>query len=143
MKSATHPLALLASAGALALLSLPVFAQPQANDMPPKLEQIDELKGPANPPVTAQETSPEKPRGQQVIEKRERGQFTSIEVRRGESSYYIDPGDEPGTFTPGTVQGESTRTPQWKIFEFDLKRPAETEDSTQQPAPAAPPAPVK
>jgi hypothetical protein len=144
MKSAIHPVALLATAGAVALLSLPAFAQHQTNDMPPELEQIDELKGPATPAVTTREVSPARSGGRQIIEKRERGQVTSIEVRSGENSYYIDPGDETGTITPGTVQGESTRAPQWKIFEFDLKRPVEANnDAAPQAAPAAPPAPVR
>lgn len=144
MKSTIRPAALLATASALAFLSLPVLAQ-QTSDAPPRLEQIDELQSTTTPAATgtaAQETSPAQPGGRRIIEKRERGQVTSIEVRSGESSYYIDPKEEPGTITPGTVQDDRTRAPQWKIFEFDLKRPAETDNPAPQAAPAAPPAPV-
>lgn len=146
MKSAIHPAkkAFLAAAGLVSILSLPVAAQPQANDMPPKLEKVDELSPPAAAPASAAQAGPSTPAGRQIIEKRERGQVTSIEVRSGERSYYIDPGDEPGNVAPGDAQSRNTRTPQWKIFEFDLKRPSETGNAEKQPAPvAAPPAPVR
>lgn len=143
MKSAFHPArhAFVSLAGALVLLSPPAGAQPQANDMPPKLEQIDEFSHPAKPATT--ESDPSKRGGRQIIEKRERGQITSIEVRSSDSSYYIDPSDEPGTVMPGDAQSGNTRAPQWRIFQFDLKRPAEDTNADTQAAPAAPPAPVK
>lgn len=144
MNPATFPArhALLAVAGAFAFMCMPAVAQEQATDMPPRLQQIDELPGSA-PSSTATEASPTKPGARQIIEKRERGHVTSIEVRSGESSYYIDPGEQPGTVIPGDAQSSTTRAPQWKIFEFDLKRPVESANSAAQPAPAAPPAPVK
>lgn len=143
MKSALRP-AILAVAGLISLFSLPVAAQPQANDMPPKLEKVDELSSPAAAPASAAKASPSNPAGRQIIEKRERGQVTSIEVKSGERSYYIDPSDEPGNVGPGDAQSRNARTPQWKIFEFDLKRPSETSNAEKQPAPvAAPPTPVK
>jgi hypothetical protein len=144
MKSDIHPAkqALLAALGAIAFLSLPAGAQTQATDVPPRLENVEELDSSATAPAANQEV-PAKPSRRQIIEKRERGEVTSIEVRSGEHSYFLDPGDQPGTVVPGDAQSSNTRTPQWKIFEFDWKRPAETNDATQQPEPAAPPAPVK
>jgi hypothetical protein len=129
-------------AAAVAFLFLPAGAQSQTSDMPPKLEKVDEIESPAAPAASA-EASPVVPKGRQIIEKRERGQFTSIEVRSGERSYYIDPGEEPGTVVPGDAQSGTTRTPQWKIFEFDLKRPVDPNQAAPNPASAAPPAPVK
>jgi hypothetical protein len=145
MKSDIHPArqAQLAALGAIAFLSLPAGAQTQAADMPPRLEKVEELDSSPTAPSANQEASSPKPGRRQIIEKRERGELTSIEVRSGEHSYFLDPGDEPGTVVPGDAQSGNTRTPQWKIFEFDWKRPAETNNAGQQPEPAAPPAPVK
>ncbi|MDQ9168943.1 hypothetical protein Q8A64_00820 [Oxalobacteraceae bacterium R-40] len=145
MKSDIPPArqALLAALGAFAFISLPADAQTQAADMPPRLEKVEELDSSATDPAANQEASSSKPSRREIIEKRERGEVTSIEVRSGEHSYFLDPGDEPGTVVPGDAQSGNTRTPQWKIFEFDWKRPAETNDAGLQSEPAAPPAPVK
>ncbi len=155
MKPVPHPAkqaAIAACAAAAAFFCLPAGAQSPSDDMPPRLEKIDELQSqPAAPSISASsaasapstQASEPSPSGRQIIEKRERGQFTSIEVRSGERSYYIDPGEEPGTVVPGDAQSGNTRTPQWKIFEFDLKRPVDPANNGTQPAPAAPPTPVK
>lgn len=129
---------------AAACLFSPAIVHAQTSDMPPKLEQIDELESPSAAPASVPDANPSAPRGRQIIEKRERGQVTSIEVRSGEHSYYINPAEQAGTVVPGDAQSATTRTPQWKIFEFDLKRPTEPNAAPQaQPAPSAPPAPVK
>jgi hypothetical protein len=145
MNSAAHPArhAFLAVAGAIAFIFVPAIAQAQSADMPPRLEQIDELTSPAPASTSAPAASPSKPGGRKIIEKRERGEVTSIEVRGAERSYYIDPGEQPGTVIPGDAQSSTTRAPQWKIFEFDLKRPVEQSNSAAQPAPAAPPPTMK
>lgn len=143
MKSAFHPArqALVAVVSTFTLLSLPAVAQTQSGDMPPRLEKIDEIENPAAVPAGSAHANQRD--GRQIIEKRERGQVTSIEVRSGDNSYYIDPDEQPGTVVPGDAQSGNTRAPQWKIFEFDLKRPAEPSNAETQRAPAAPPTPVK
>jgi hypothetical protein len=141
MKSSLSTTSQALLAAAVAFLFLPVVTQAQTSDAPPKLEKIDELESPATSPAPTQEDDPSQPVRRQIIETRERGEVTSIEVRGPRHSYYIDPGEQPGTVISGDAQSGTLRTPQWKIFEFDWKRSSETNNIDTQPAPAAPPAP--
>jgi hypothetical protein len=96
---------------------------PQA---PPQLEQLEE--GDA-PPVTIREGEGE----QRITEKRTGGKVTEIQVKSGNSTYYLKPNDQAGSAQPGDAQSHVTRPPQWQIKEFDLTLPPEN------PAPPAPP----
>jgi hypothetical protein len=138
MKSIIHfPFKNLRFAASCTLLLAAQLALAQSNDMPPRLERLEEKDIPAAAP---QDATPRLP-SQEIIEKRERGQTTSVEVRSGNNSYYLKPNDPAGSAEPGEVQGENTRAPQWKILEFDWKRPADQDNPQNQPSPAPAPAP--
>ncbi|MGV3742568.1 MAG: hypothetical protein ACO1NO_09695, partial [Burkholderiaceae bacterium] len=76
MKSVLLPAKQAVIAVALAFPFLPAGAQSPSSDMPPRLEKIDELQSQSTSPVPAAQASEPNPPGRQIIEKRERGQFT-------------------------------------------------------------------
>lgn len=80
-------------------------------------------------------------RGTEIVERRDGGQVTEVEVTAGGSHYYMKPNSQPGN-----AQTNSIRAPQWKVGEFDLsgKRRA-TNDAGQNTPTAAdvpPPPPM-
>ena len=124
-------------AGLLAAAVLPVFAfaQTSPDTSPPSLEQLEESDAPTS-------TEPGKSGSWQIIEKRERGRITSVEVKSGNSSYYLR-GDNDLNATPADRPNSQVQVPQWRLFEFDLKRPAESQapgmPASGIPAPPAQP----
>jgi hypothetical protein len=118
-----------------AQVSLPAGAQP--TDAPPKLEKLEEPE-PVRAPQQAQPA-------QRIIETRDRrGQVNSIEVRGERGSYYVKPGSAVGNAAPGGPESDQVRAPQWKVFEFDSKRPdAPDKSNAAGAAPAeVPPPPI-
>jgi len=78
-------------------------------------------------------------RGTEIVEHRNGGQVTEVEVTAGGSHYYMKPNNQPGN-----AQTNSIRAPQWKVGEFDLggKRRATNEAGQNTPTTAdAPPPP--
>lgn len=121
--------------------SSPATAQPQniernTGDAPPKLEKLEENEAPA---VTIKGSRPQT----QITETRERGRVTSIEVKSGNSTYYLKPNASSGTALPGDAQSNITRGAQWQVLEFDLKRPTDAKQAAGQAgdAPMPPPTP--
>jgi hypothetical protein len=121
--------------------ALPAAAQQQAGNapQPPQLERLDEGEAPTVTVIPDQKGS--------VVEKRIRGgRVTEIEVNRGNSTYYLRPNTQPGSAVPGDLESNRMRAPQWRIGEFDLRRPeekrrAEAAAGTPPPPPPAPAAP--
>jgi hypothetical protein len=131
---------LLAACVAATSFALPAAAQQQAAAPPPQLERLDEGDAPT---VTV---TPD--RKGSVVEKRIRGgRVTEIEVNRGNSTYYLRPNTQSGSAVSGDLESNRMRAPQWRIGEFDLRRPEEKKKQASEaaattpppPAPAAPP----
>jgi hypothetical protein len=79
-------------------------------------------------------------RGTEIVEHRNGGQVTEVEVTAGGSHYSMKPNNQPGN-----AQTNSIRAPQWKVGEFDLsgKRRAGNEAGQNTPTTAdAPPPPM-
>jgi hypothetical protein len=81
-------------------------------------------------------------RGTQVIEKRNNGQVTEIEVQSGRSHYHMRPNQPAGNAQAGDAQSSAFRAPQWQVMEFDLngkkKAAADAEAAAAAAAGAAP-----
>jgi hypothetical protein len=111
----------------------PSAQQATPSQAPPKLERIEPG---SDVPAT---TIPPK-RGTQIVERRDGGQVTEVEVTTpGGSHYYMKPNTQPGN-----AQTNAIRAPQWKVGEFDLsgKRRATNEAGQNVPTTAdAPPPP--
>jgi hypothetical protein len=125
-----HALHLL-SAGALGLLvaQWPALVVAQTIEPPPRLEKLEEP-----PPASAPQKTESK---QRIIETRDqRGQVISIEVKDERASYYVKPGSITGNSILGSPENNSVRPAQFKIFEFDMKRPGEGEKGNTAPTPS-------
>jgi hypothetical protein len=120
----------------IAAFSLPPLAsaQPQsAPAAPPNLEKLEEGEAPA---VTIE--SPQS--NNRIVEKRERGQVTSIRVESGNSTYYVQPSTPASSAAYGGIHRNTTRAPQWQIFEFNWERePDKSRETAAQAATIAPP----
>lgn len=120
----------------IAPFALPQLAAAQQRavaPVPPQLERLDEGEAPA-----AAAARPES--NNKIIEKRERGQVTSIRVERGDSTYYLKPNTQVGSALHGDAQSSATRAPQWQILEFDWGRePEKAKDAAARAATVAPP----
>jgi hypothetical protein len=107
--------------------------QATPSQAPPKLERIE-----PGSDVPATNIPPK--RGTQIVERRDGGQVTEVEVTTpGGSHYYMKPNTQPGN-----AQTNAIRAPQWKVGEFDLsgKRRATNEAGQNVPTTAdAPPPP--
>jgi hypothetical protein len=114
-------------------------AEQQATDVPPpRLEKLEEGAAPV-PAATAGSKAP----ARQITQKREQGVVTEVQVKDGKSTYYLKP-NTPGSAAASDAQGDTTRTPQWKVLEFDWGgRPPEDKKATAQGAASAPPPPNK
>jgi len=78
-------------------------------------------------------------RGTEIVEHRNGGQVTEVEVTAGGSHYYMKPNNQPGN-----AQTNSIRAPQWKVGEFDLAGKRRATDASGQNTPTtadAPPPP--
>ena len=124
------------------------FAQQPAqkappSDAPPKLERIEPG---SDVPAT---TRPPKG-GTRIIEKKQGGQVTEVEVQAGPSHYIMRPNNPPGNAQPGTVEaGSVIRAPQWQVLEFDIGKTKKATGAGAGETPAAqadappPPPPAK
>lgn len=123
----------------IAFFALPQLAAGQAaaaEAAPPQLEKLEEGEAPA---VTTR--SPEANSG--IVETRERGQVTSIRVQKGNSTYYVNPGNPAGSAMRDDAQRGMTRAPQWRIFEFDWgSEPDKAREAAANAAATAPPPPA-
>ncbi len=119
--------------------ALPVLAQqrPSSGDAPPppRLEKLEEGEAPA---VTIRP-----PSGKSTItEKRAPGgKRTEVKVTTGNSTYRVQPGDQPGTALVGDGQSIVAKPAQWEVMTFDLNRgkqiPQEAAAATAPPPAAA------
>ncbi len=119
-----------------ALPQLTVAQQRAVAPAPPQLERLDEGEAPATPIRNPESNN-------RIVEKRERGQVTSIKVERGDSTYYLKPNTQVGSALHGDAQSSATRAPQWQILEFDWgggdpekARDAAARAATVEPPPA-------
>jgi hypothetical protein len=113
---------------------LPATAQQGAADaMPPRLEKLEEGEVPATPSSDPEENA-------RIIEKRERGQVTSIRVQSGNSTYYVKPNTPVSSAFSSDAQNNATRAAQWQILQFDWNRePEKSMEAAAQAATIAPP----
>jgi hypothetical protein len=126
-------LALLACAGTAGAQTATTAPQPA---QPPVTERIE-----SGSDVPATRIEPRN-RGTQVIEKRNNGQVTEIEVKSGRSHYHMRPNQPAGNAQAGDAQSSAFRAPQWQVMEFDLngkkKAAADAEAAAAAAAGAAP-----
>lgn len=121
--------------GMLAHASL-AQAQQTPSSAPPKLERIEEG---ADTPITV---TPGQKSGKKIVEKREGGRTTEVQVTTGKSSYTMK-GTPPGAVSQPGDSG-ALRPPQWKVLEFDLfkkKQKQELDEAAAAATAAAPPPP--
>jgi hypothetical protein len=105
---------------------------------------------PARPPATQSvEPGSDTPatdiptrRGTQIVEHRDGGAVTEVDVTAGGSHYTMRPNTPPGNAVPGS-NANSIRAPQWTVGTFDLsgKRHGNADSGTNAPANDAPPPP--
>jgi hypothetical protein len=62
---------------------------------------------------------PPKRRDRKIVEKREGGRTTEVQVTTGGSSYILKPNTQPGSLPGDNVRG-AMRPPQWVVKEFNL-----------------------
>ena len=81
-------------------------------------------------------------RGTQIVEHRDHGQVTDVEVTAGGSHYTMKPNTPPGNAVPGS-NANSIRAPQWTVGTFDLsgKRHGNADSGANAPTADAPPPP--
>jgi hypothetical protein len=125
--------------GTLAHVSL-AQAQQTPSSAPPKLERVEEG---SDVPLTV---TPPQERGakKKIIEKRQGGQVTEVQVTTGKSSYTMKANPPTAVAQPGDPTSGSLRPPQWKVMEFDLfskKKPKEGEEAEAATATVPPPPP--
>jgi hypothetical protein len=122
--------------GMLAHASL-AQAQQTPSSAPPKLERIEEG---SDTPITV---TPQQGNGKKIVEKRDGGRVTEVQVTTGKSSYTMK-GAQPGAVSqPGDGAGSTLRPPQWKVLEFDLfkKKQKELDEAAAAATATAPPPP--
>ena len=123
----------LLAAALTAVAGQAVAQQSSQNQTPPPNTQ--RIEPGSDVPAT---TIPPK-RGTQIVEHRNGGQVTEVEVTAGGSHYYMKPNNQPGN-----AQTNSIRAPQWKVGEFDLSGKRRTTNEAGQNVPTtadAPPPP--
>jgi hypothetical protein len=126
---------------ALGLLAQAGFAQAQQtppSSAPPKMERVPEG---SDTPIT---TVPTAPRGQapKVVEKRQDGRVTEVQVTSGKSSYTMKANPPEAVSQPGDPASGGLRPPQWKVLEFDFGKKKQAADAAAAAeAAAAPPPP--
>jgi hypothetical protein len=131
----TLMLCVLAHAGSAAAQQQP------PSEAPPKLERIEPG---SDVPAT---TVPERGRTK-IIEKKQGGVVTEVEVQSGKSHYVMRPNRPAGNAQPGDAQSSQIRPPEWKVLEFDLtgkkrKSEAAVADEAAATADAPPPPPPR
>jgi hypothetical protein len=125
----------LIAAALTAVAGQAVAQQSSQNQTPPPNTQ--RIEPGSDVPAT---TIPPK-RGTQIVEHRNGGQVTEVEVTAGGSHYTMQPNNQPGN-----AQTNAIRAPQWKVGEFDLagkrRATAESGQNTPTTADAPPPPPM-
>jgi hypothetical protein len=118
---------------ALGLLAQAGLAQAQQtpSSAPPKLERIED--GYAAPAPAPQRN------GNKVVEKREGGRITEVQVNSGRSSSTMKATPPDAVGQTGDAPGSTLRPPQWKVLEFDIGRKKPAEAVVEAPPPPAPP----
>ena len=112
-------------------------AQQTPSAAPPKLERIEEG---SDTPITV---TPQTRNQNKIVEKKEGGRVTEVQVKSGGSTYTMKPNVPAGNAQPGDGQSSAIRAPQWEIMQFNLgqkKRTEPREDDTPA-APVPPPPP--
>ena len=127
--------------GMLAHASL-TQAQQTPSSAPPKLERVEEG---SDTPITV---TPPQERGakKKIVEKRDGGRVTEVQVTTGKSSYTMKANPPGAVAQPGDPASGTLRPPQWKVMEFDLfskKKQKEGEETEAAAAAAPPPPPAK
>jgi hypothetical protein len=122
--------------GMLAHVSL-AQAQQTPSSAPPKLERIEEG---SDTPITV---TPQQRSGKKIVEHREGGRVTEVQVTTGKSSYTMKANPPGAVSQPGDTAGGTLRPPQWKVLEFDLfkKKQKELDEAAAAATAAAPPPP--
>lgn len=123
-----HILSIRSFAAIFCVAAVPVLAIAQ---QPPQLEPLEE----GEPPV---HTIRKENEGTRITEQREGRSATEIQVKSGNSTYYVTTEEQPGNVQRGDVQSHLTRPPQWRIMEFSLSssKPAPEAESLAPPLPA-------
>jgi hypothetical protein len=118
-------------------------AQQTPSSAPPQLERIE--KGSDTPIVV----TPGQKSGKKIVEKRDNGRTTEVQVSTGKSSYTMK-ANAPGAIGQGgDASAGALRPPQWKVLEFDLfkkkqkKELDEAAAAATADAPPPPPMPTK
>lgn len=117
-------------------------AQQTPSSAPPQLERIE--KGSDTPIVV----TPGQNGGKKIVEKREGGRTTEVQVSTGKSSYTMK-ANAPDAIGQGDAAAGALRPPQWKVLEFDLfkkkqkKELDEAAAAAMADAPPPPPLPTK
>jgi hypothetical protein len=121
---------------ALGLLAHAGLAQAQQtpSSAPPKMERVEEGNAaPATPP----------PRnGTKIVEKREGGRITEVQVTSGKSSYTMKAVPPDAVGQTGDAATSTLRPPQWKVLEFDIGRKKPGEAAAEAAAAPPPPPPA-
>jgi hypothetical protein len=116
--------------------ALSASAQPKADTAPPpaQLERLEEGETP-----DAAAPAPEQPRSVVTEKRAYGGRVTEIEVQSGRSKYYLQPNAQGGSSSPGDVESNRMRAPQWRIGEFDLRRGDDAKRASEAAATVPPP----
>jgi hypothetical protein len=123
--------------GMLAQLSL-AQAQQTPSSAPPKLERIE---AGADTPIVV---TPGQKSGKTIVEKRDGGRTTEVQVTTGKSSYTMKANAPDAIGQGGDAAGSALRPPQWKVLEFDLfkkKQKKELDEAAAAAMADAPPPP--
>jgi hypothetical protein len=126
--------------GTLAHVSLVQAQQTTTpSSAPPRLEQVEEGSDTPITTVTPQERGAK----QKIVERRQNGQVTEVQVTTGKSSYTMKPNPPSTISQPGDPASGTLRPPQWKVLEFDLftKKKSKEGEEAEAAAAAAPPPP--
>jgi hypothetical protein len=130
---------------ALGMLAQAGLAQAQQtpSSAPPKLERVPEG---ADTPITTVPRAPERGGPAKVVEKRNDGRVTEVQVTSGKSTYTMKSNPPDTISQPGDPASGTLRPPQWKVLEFDFgkkKQAAEAAEAAGAAAPPPPPPPAK
>jgi hypothetical protein len=117
--------------GLLAHVSL-AQAQQTPSSAPPKMERVEEG---SDAPVTV---TPSARKPKKIVEKREGGRVTEVQVTTGKSSYTMKGAPPDAVSQPG--EGGTLRPPQWKVLEFDFGKKKHKEGDAAAAPPPPPPA---
>jgi hypothetical protein len=123
---------------ALGLLAHASLAQAQQtpSSAPPKLERVPEG---SDTPATV--TPQQQRNATKIVEKRQGGSVTEVQVTTGKSSYTMKANPPDRVAQPDDPSSGSLRPPQWKVLEFDLGKKKQKEAAEAGAANAAPPPP--